>query len=168
MIFWNCFRDNLIGFEKFRGWYRPFHRLEGYVFHAGGDIDPIAAAKRPKLRYLFGPSSKRVQRWTQVGPILFHVRRSPPSPRLVGFSFLRLKSQQPRSLPVPLPPTRPRRPWRLQSGASRFRRPAPAPARPRGALTLPHGDAAFAADDASTECARRRRVLRGRRSPWRW
>ena len=25
--------DNLTGFEKFRGWYRPFHKLGGYVVH---------------------------------------------------------------------------------------------------------------------------------------
>jgi len=33
---------NLTGFEKFRGWYRPFHSLGGYVVHPhrwGDDID---------------------------------------------------------------------------------------------------------------------------------
>ena len=33
---------NLTGFGKFRGWYRPFHSLGGYVVHAhrwGGDVD---------------------------------------------------------------------------------------------------------------------------------
>jgi len=33
---------NLTGFEKFRGWYRPFHSLGVYVVHAhrwGGDVD---------------------------------------------------------------------------------------------------------------------------------
>ena len=41
-FFKTAFGGNLTGFEKFRGWYRPFYRLGGYVVHPhswGGDID---------------------------------------------------------------------------------------------------------------------------------
>jgi len=47
---------NLIGFGKFRGWYRPFYRLRGYVVHPhrwGGDIDFFPKKNMACFLYIF-------------------------------------------------------------------------------------------------------------------